>query len=64
MNYKCCYKCPDRYVIGTKSCHSTCKKYIDFAKENREEKDRIWREKKLGYALNKISKVYGQTKKY
>ncbi len=39
-----CLNCPDRKIIDGKTCHSTCKKYLEFKNENekiREEKNKI-----------------------
>lgn len=29
-----CYQCPDRAVVGNRSCHSTCKKYLNAKAEH------------------------------
>ena len=39
-----CLNCPDRKIIDGKTCHCTCKKYLEFKNENekiREEKNKI-----------------------
>lgn len=29
-----CYQCPDRAVVGNRSCHSTCEKYLNAKAEH------------------------------
>lgn len=41
MSICCCKECTDRYI----GCHSTCKKYIEWSKENERIRDKIRIEK-------------------
>ncbi|MBO5389409.1 MAG: hypothetical protein J6A59_15000 [Lachnospiraceae bacterium] len=50
-----CKDCGDREV----GCHSTCKKYIDFKKENEKQKELINKEKQkvqnhMGFVIQQI----------
>lgn len=63
-----CMKCEDRWINETGRCHSTCEKYIEFAKKSREINNRInderhrtlrnpVREGKTTSQLNRIAKA-------
>ena len=52
MKVPCPPKCPDRSA----TCHSTCKKYLDFVKENELAKQKKYREHDIDYALVELKK--------
>ena len=52
MKVPCAKDCPDRAM----TCHSTCKKYLDFVKENEAAKKKKCRENNIDYALAEIKK--------
>lgn len=58
-----CYNCPDRAVVGNRSCHSTCEKYLNAKAEHDRERveklDAYLKEKDIkemkGYYLDAVN---------
>ena len=65
-DFKCCYKCKKRGVkeINGKlvSCHSSCKKYKEYAKKLREQNEQIREKKRLD--SDSYAKSWARRKKY
>lgn len=36
---RCCYKCTERWVRDGKTCHSSCKRYLDAVEEEKRQKE-------------------------
>lgn len=55
-NPPCGKNCPDRYVKKGINCHSTCKKYLEWDKERKEELKRIYQIKEVERNITEVRK--------
>ena len=50
-NPPCGKNCPDRYVTQHSNCHATCKRYLEWEKERKEELEVKYKAKRVDDAI-------------
>lgn len=55
-----CKGCTERWTDEHTNCHATCKKYLEAAMANEEQRNKIYNEKRKEEAIKSVRSGYGE----